>query len=64
MKIYNLRYREDFRSPWHYMNISGSKQDILNDIINLRRIGYKDVQYGYFEVDNEGKEVKINVKNV
>ena len=64
MKIYNLRYREDFRSPWQYMNVSGRKQDIINDIISLRRIGYKDVQYGHFEVNVEGKEVKTNVKNI
>ena len=63
MRVYNVRYREDANSPWNYLSISGRGKDILGDILSLRRAGYKDVQYGHFEVV-DGKEVKINVKNL
>ena len=62
-KIYNLKFREDVKSEWSYMNISGTKKDILTDMLSLRRMGFKDVIYGHFKVDPEGKEVKSCIKN-
>jgi len=60
MKYYNIRFRVDINDEWSYLKVAGTQKDILHDIISLRKMGFKEVEYGHYNIPEiNGKTVKL-----